>query len=268
VPSLLAAAESDDAAVRTSAMAALGQLARPEQAPQMLDAVLKAKKGPEREAAEKAVMFVCNRIEDPDKRADGLLAALAGRSADEQIVLLSTVGRVGGAPARKLIEAAMAGPDAKRREAAFRALCNWPDAGVAAKLADLVRTGADAEHRTAALRALIRVAALADKRSDADRLELLKKCLGMATRDEERLLVIRRARAVRTVETLRFVLPYLEQPAFAQEACATVVELAHHRNLREPNKAEFDPALDAVIRICKDPKLIDRAKRYKKGQTL
>ena len=89
----------------------------------------------------------------------------------------------------------------------------------------------------------------------------------MATRGAERNLVLRRCRAVRTMESLRFVAPYLNQPEFAQEACATVVELAHHRELRVPNKAEFDPLLDAVIRISKDADVIDRAKRYRKGQT-
>jgi hypothetical protein len=70
-----------------------------------------------------------------------------------------------------------------------------------------------------------------------------------------------------SIDTLRFVLPYLEKPEYAQEACATIVELAHHRKLREPNKAEFDKALDAVILLCKDTDLVTRAKRYKKGQT-
>ena len=79
--------------------------------------------------------------------------------------------------------------------------------------------------------------------------------------------MLKRVRAVRTIESLRFVAPYLDKPEFAQAACATVVELAHHRKLREPNKAEFDKALDAVIRISKDPGVVDRARRYKKGQT-
>jgi len=69
------------------------------------------------------------------------------------------------------------------------------------------------------------------------------------------------------MESLHFVLPYLDKAENAQEACATIVELAHRRELREPNKPEFDKALDAVIRLCKDPDLIDRAKRYRKGQT-
>ena len=48
-------------------------------------------------------------------------------------------------------------------------------------------------------------------------------------------------------------MPYLGQPQLAQEACASVVELAHHKELRVPHEAEFDKALDIVIRTSKDP---------------
>lgn len=267
IPALLTAAEDADPAVRTAGMAALGQLAGPEHVADMLKGVLKAKPGPEREAAEKAVMFVCNRIKDPDSRAEPLLAALAKRSEDNRAALLPTLGRVGGPAAMKIVEAAMADKSAARREAGFQALCLWPDASIAAKVLDLAQTAGDAEHRLLALRALIRVAPLPDQRPPAEKLDLMKKAMTLTTRDEERNLVLKRCSAIRTIESLRFVAPYMEQPAYAQTACATVVELAHHRELREPNKAEFDPALDAVIRICKDAQLIDRAKRYQKGQT-
>jgi hypothetical protein len=117
------------------------------------------------------------------------------------------------------------------------------------------------------LKALIRIAPLPDKRSDADRLALVKKVMSLCSNGTERLLVIERARAIRTVETLRFVVPYLKEAAYAQQACETVVELAHHRTLREPNKAEFDRALDQVIAISKDAVVVERANRYKKNQT-
>ncbi len=52
-----------------------------------------------------------------------------------------------------------------------------------------------------------------------------------------------------------------------QLACETIVELAHHRELREPNKSEFDPALDKVIKLSNDPVVVDRANRYKRGET-
>jgi len=253
--------------VRKAAMAVLGQLAAPEHVPDMLRGVLKAERGREREAAEKAVMFVCQRIKDTDKRADPLLAAFAQRSKSEKTVLLPTLGRIGGCKALKVVEAAIAEKNPKRHEAGVRALCNWPDASVVAKLIELSQTDAKASHRIQALRAMIRVAALRDGRSDVERLNLLKKAMTMATRDRERNLVLKRVRAIRTIESLRFVVPYLDNPTFAQGACATVVELAHHKGLREPNKAEFDEALDVVIHTSKDPKVVDRAKRYQKGQT-
>jgi HEAT repeat protein len=266
VTGILPAAEDADAKVRMAAMTTLAQLAGPERVADMVKGLLKAEPGPEREAAERAVMVVCDRNKDAAKRAEPLLAALTRLSEDDQTTLLPTLGRVGGPAARKVVDAAIADQNPNRREAGLRALCNWPDASAAPKLQELAESG-DAGQRIAVLRALIRVAALPDKRSDAERLNLLKKTMTMVTRDEERNLVIRRARAVRTIESLRFAVPYLDQPALAQAACGTVVELAHHRELREPNKAEFGKALDVVIRIGKDPGMVDRAKRYKKGQT-
>ena len=65
----------------------------------------------------------------------------------------------------------------------------------------------------------------------------------------------------------RFVEPYLNQPKFAQVACETVVELAHHKELRQPNKAEFNKALDKVVLLSKDPEVILRAKHYLKDET-
>ncbi|NMC21614.1 MAG: hypothetical protein GYA33_14485 [Thermogutta sp.] len=89
----------------------------------------------------------------------------------------------------------------------------------------------------------------------------------LAARDEERILVIRRAQAIRDVASLRYPVPFLDQPAYAQAAYETIVEPAHHRELRDANKAEFETALNAVIRISEDPVVVERAHRYKKGQT-
>ena len=104
-------------------------------------------------------------------------------------------------------------------------------------------------------------------RSDADRLETLQKAMQLCQRDEDRQKVLSRADAIRTIESLRFLIPYLETPALAEAASLSVVELAHHRNLREPNKDEVTKALDSVISVSKDPELVERAQRYKNGQT-
>ena len=91
--------------------------------------------------------------------------------------------------------------------------------------------------------------------------------MAMCTTDDQRNALVRRVRAIRTVGALRFVAPYLNQPTFAQAACETVVELAHHRVLREANKEEFHRALDKVIATSKDAVVVERANRYKRNQT-
>ncbi|HOA51097.1 MAG: HEAT repeat domain-containing protein [Thermogutta sp.] len=264
---LLEWAGSGDPARRAAAVAALGDLAGPEQLPQMVRLVLATPPGRDREAVEKAVMLVCARIPDPEQRDASLLAAMKSLNETERVTLLPTLGRVGGKSALAMIEAAIQSQDAARHEAGIRAIANWPDGSVAERLIELAQHDPHPAHRITCLRALIRVAPLATDRSDEEKLSLLKTAMSLCTRDEERLLVLQRAQAIRHVATLRYLMTFLDQPAYAEAACLSIVELAHHRDLREPNKAEFDKALDAVIRTSKDAVVVERANRYKKGQT-
>jgi HEAT repeat protein len=267
IPDMLAAAVAADSLVRAAAMAALGQLAGPEHVPGLVQGVLRAEAGREREAAEKAVMFVCSRIADGEQRAAPLLTAMGTMNESDRTAILPILGRVGGPAALQILEVAISDSDRDEHDAGVRALCNWPDASIASRLTELAQEDEHPEHRTKALRALIRIASLPDGRTDSEKLELLRTAMAACTRDAERNLVLQRASAIRTPETLRFVMPYLDQPACARQACQSVVELAHHRSLRESNKAEFERALDKVIQTSGDATLMDRANRYKKGQT-
>ena len=267
IPDLLAAAIGNDSAVRSAAMKALGQLGTPEHLPGMVNGVLKAEPGKEREAAEKALMFVCQRIVNVDERAVPLLAAIERLSKADQLSLLSTLGRVGGAGALTVIEGKISSSNTKEYELGVRAMCNWPNASIANRLLELIKAETRPELSSILLSALIRVAPLPDDRTPEARLELLRTVMKLCKKDSERNLVLKRAPAIRTVETLRYVLTFFDQPALAVQAHEAVVELAHHRNLREPNKAEFDAVLDQVLAASKNEIVRDRAQRYKNGQT-
>jgi hypothetical protein len=227
--------------------------------------VLKAEKGSEREAAEKAVALVCNRITDSAQRAVPLLAAIDKRNPSDRAVLLMTLGRVGGPAALEAIEAAIADPSL--HEVGLQAICVWPDASVAPRLIEIFESEKHPEDRAPVLATLIRIAPLPDGRKNEERLALLKKVLGMCTRTEDQNVLLRRAKAIYSVDALRLAVSYLDQPANAQAACETVVELAHRRDVRDANKAEFTSALDKVIAISKDPTLVERANAYKAGKT-
>ncbi len=267
VPGMLQAAKGADSQLRAAAITALGQLASTEHLPGLLATVLRAEPGKEREAAEKAVMFVCQRAGEADERCLPLLAAVEALPEADQLLLLSTLGRVGGQKSRERIEGMIASSEPGERELGIRALCNWPDASVAERLLALRASEPRKDLQASILGALIRIAPLPDDRTSEERLGLLKEVMELCSQDSDKKLVLRRAPAIRTIETLRFVVPYLDQPALAAQAQEAVVELAHHRNLREPNKEEFARVLDRVEAETKDEVVRDRAQRYKKGQT-
>ncbi len=267
IPALIEIATGKDAATRTAAMQSLGQLADPEHVPALVQAVLAAASEREREAAEKNLMFVCNRIEDKEKRADPLLAAMQELNSGDKITMLSTLGRVGGKSALGEIEKAIKSGNSATHLAGIRGISNWPDASVAAQLINLARTDKHPDHQRIARMSILRIAPLPDGRTDQEKLELLKTGMKLAANDNERNYGLKRAAPIRLVETLRFVLPYVDQPKYSKQACQSIVELAHDRQLRDDNKPEFDAALDQVIDTTKDAVLIDRATRYKKGQT-
>lgn len=266
-PRLIALVGEPADATSAAAVAALDRLAGPEHVSDLARLLLAAEEPAARESLERNIMFACQRIEEAHRQAEPLLAAMARATKEERLVLLSPLGRVGGPGALKVVESAIAWRTAEVREAGVRALCNWPDASVAPQLLKLAKTADDRGQRVRAVRALLRVSVLPDERSDAQRLALLRQSLALAERDDETRLALDRARAVRTVESLRFVVPYLRDPKFAETACTTVVELAHHRDLRAAHEAEFDKALDAVIATSKNAQLVARAEKYKKGQT-
>jgi HEAT repeat protein len=267
IPAIVGTALDDDPDARRAAMVALGQLAEADHISVMVQGVLKAEPGSEREAAEKAVMLACHRIPEPQEQVKPLLEAMDLASELERTILLSTLGRVGGPAALVVVEKAISDADTKQHEAGLQALCNWSDASIAFRLLELARTHKDDNHRRNALRALIRIAPLPDERSDQLRLDLLKTAMSMCREDSDRLQVLDRAKAVRAVETLGFIKPYLELPSYSEQASLSIVELAHHSGLRESNKAEFHAALDQVIDTSLDATVVDRARRYKKGET-
>jgi HEAT repeat protein len=259
---LLQEAKSDHPEVRSRAMAALANLAGPKDVAAMASAVLYAEKGAERDNAEKAVMLVCQQIPDAQQRAEPIINMLRESGLAERVALLPLLGRIGGSDARREIQHALNSGDAEWYEAGVRAICNWPDATVAEPLLELSEKADSATHRLWALRAFIRVIALPSDTPDAEKLAMLKQAMQRAERNDERNLVLERVSAVRTVEALRFLLPYLDQPSLGQTAGTSITELGRHKELRDPNKAEFIPALERVIASNKDQATLERARRY------
>jgi HEAT repeat protein len=265
VPALLKQAQDLDSLVRSRAMAALGQLAEAKDLPEMAPALLKTNQGKEREDAERAIVAVCARIANAAKRAEPVLVIYQSRGASDKAILLPLLGRLGERKVLEPIRAAIIANNPALRDAAVLSLCNWPDRSVNQDLLKLAEGASVADHRKLALRALVRVNSLPGEGSNGEKLVVLKKAMDLATTVEDRRMVLQGLAAVKDIETLRYVVTYLDNKDLVQQACRTVVDLGHSKTLRGPNQEEFNRALDRVIRLCRDQSLIERAQRYKQG---
>jgi HEAT repeat protein len=267
-PALLKATEDSDAGVRTASFAAMKGLASPAYFTMMVNALFKTPKN-EREQAELAIVAVSTRLANLDKRADMVLIFIEQNKRDHMVDVLPLLGRFGGPRASGVISEYLSSKDAAAHEAAVTGLCNWPDASANIQLLVLAKNGETDAEKLRAIQALIRVNTVLIDRTNEEKLEILytlKKTMELAKREQDRRAILEGLGNVRHIETLRYVVPYLDKPDYVQSACKGVVELAHSKMLREPNKAEFEKALDRVIAMCKDKGLVDRAKQYKEGR--
>jgi len=266
VPLCATAAIDADAAVRRSAMRALGKLGGPDEVPAMVQGFLKAAPGAERNDAEKALIAVCTENPGKAQAAESFLAVFKAAGDADRESLLSPLGRIGGKGALAIVDELLADP--AKRDFGIRVITRWPDATVADRLFELLAAAQTPAERDTILAALIRIAPVPEnKLNDKQKIELVQKILPLCQKDEERAKLVERVNAIRTVEAFRFVLPFLDDPKLSEPACKSVVELAHHQKLRDAHKDDFTKALDKVIATTKNPELVERATRYKEGKT-
>lgn len=212
-----------------------------------------------REQVERAVMRLC--------QGDGTPVA-ARLTPDNRAILLPCLGRIGGAASWEVLQKGIESNDPAERETAVKALCNWPNAERYAELLALAQDKTvSPAGRIAALRGTIRVVTLPPeelgvKLDDAERLDLLKRCFRLAERTDDRRLALDRAKSIRTLDALSFVMEYVEDPELANTALNSALELAHHDFLRKQHPAEFRAALEKILTATNNPNLLDRARKY------
>ena len=181
-------------------------------------------------------------------------------------MLLRVLGQIGGAKALGLIREAVADPDPRRRDSGHQALFNWPDSTVADDLANLAETAADRDLKNRAIQALARVVVLPGDRSDDAKLALLARAMKQADRNEDNGLILDRLRDVHIFPAVRFAAGFLDQPRLTSQACATIADLLHHEEIRNPNQDEANKIIDRVIATSKDKSLVERVKSFKSAK--
>lgn len=264
-------ARNADPAVYEGAVEGLRAICDPDETDlkRMFTLYLDVPAGPQRECVERAIAYICVKNPKPSERAS-ILLGLVDRHRDKdqnafQAAVLPVLGRLGTDAVYRRIQPLLNSPSPELSAAALRAFCNWPTAQYADALWEMATKSASKTDRSQALRAYIRVVTLPNKRPEGETLAMLKNAMKLADSNDTKEWVLTRAASVRTLATVDWVASYLDDPDLAQTACATIVALAHHRFLRQPNKARFDPILRKVEVTAKDKAIARLAEKARLG---
>jgi HEAT repeat protein len=255
IPALLAASRDSAEDVQIAAFEALGRLGRPEDLPDLAARLVEEMGNGPRDAAENAVVDVAARVEEREQRADAVLAALPGASGAIKASVIGVLGRIGGDRALAAIRGLWRDTDADVSEAAVRALSSWATAEVLDDLLEIARTAGDPAHAVLALRGTVRLVRLPSERSPAETFALLEQAMSLATRVEDRKLVLAGLAEVRHIDALMLADMCLGDEALRDEAAVTMLGIA-----RALAAEQREPALAAIEKV-RDVATSDRVRQ-------
>jgi HEAT repeat protein len=226
--SLLKAAEDADGGVRNEAIRALGELGPTSALAGVAAVLVKTADAGTRNETANALVNIANRDHDFDGRTEPILRALAASNGPAKFSLLSALGRIGGRNALQYMRAAVKDPDEKVRDAAIRALAEWPDASAAGDLLALAKTAATETHRVLALRGYIRVCSIRTDRPAADTAKMLIVGMETAKRPDEKRQALGGLAQVPHISALQAVVPCMADEALKEEAAVAAVYIGHY----------------------------------------
>ncbi len=224
---VLRAARSGNEDVRGAALDAAAALAQPQHVPELLTLLRTAANVRDRSAAGAAVAAVANRHRQDVSVAELVIETLRAPELDlpVRMTLLRVLGRVGGEAAQRIVVDTLDSDEDELREAAVRALGDWPsDEPAGATLAFVRRTEVTREY-VLALRAYVRMIGMAEHRPAAETVEMCEAALEAARRPDEEQLVLAQLGQVASAEALPALRRYLGNKTLGDEAAAAAVNV-------------------------------------------
>jgi HEAT repeat protein len=217
---LLSAAEDKEPAVAGEVFKAIRVIAKAEHVPALVKLLTSTKDAGVRGEVENAVVAAAATTETGKNPAEPLLAALPGAgSADVRASLLRVLGRIAHASALPVLVQSARDTDAGVKDAAIRALADWPTGEPAAVLFGIASdAGASPVHRVLALRGYVVMIPKQADATDDQILDNYAKAMQLAGRNEDKQLVLSKLGLIRHRRALEMARQWGADPALKQSA--------------------------------------------------
>ncbi|RPI90020.1 MAG: PBS lyase [Planctomycetaceae bacterium] len=222
---LLKAVDHSDAAVRTSALKALGEIVDLERLSVLVNQVVKPKNPEDVAVAQQALKTASVRMPDREACASQLAAALDRSSTTTKVSLLEILGAVGGTRALEAMGTAAKSSDAQLQDASSKLLGEWMTADAAPVLLDLSKSAPGEKYQVRALRGYIRIARQFVL-PEAQRVEMCQKALDAAKQPAEKKLVLDILKRYPSLEMLKLAIKTSEVPELKDDAKLAALAIA------------------------------------------
>lgn len=248
LPALLSYAGESDLEVSAAACDALARLGTDNELEGLVRLVLAGKT----RGAVAALQAVAARTQDKSAAAQKIIALTRTAAPQQLPPLLDILALLGGKEALTAISTAAAGSNPEVKDAAVRALANWPDF---AATQSLLVIAADPHttrvQQVLAVRAVARLVKSSDREPAPARVKAALDAMHLATRDGDKVLLLSALASVPDRTAGDAIKPFLSVPQYREDAGLAAVSLAEA--LSKTDK----PAAQDLARAVKDAAVSD-----------
>jgi HEAT repeat protein len=231
--------ENKDPAVASAAFRALAKTAQESDVPALVEALVNLHDRDVRPDAENAAAQGLARIPSAASRSALVRSALGrARTAASRRSLLGLLPGCADARALEALKTAVADPDPRIRDAAVRALADWPDAAAWDTLAGVCHEPGDETAHGLALGGLIRLALEASAHPDGALIERYRELVAGARTEAQLKLVLGALAGVAHPDALSLATGLLTRPEVRAEAQAAVRKIAEAIQGQYPEAAQ------------------------------
>jgi HEAT repeat protein len=190
-PALMTIVRSGAPALRLKAVQALEDVCTPADLRDLLALLFTIDDETAREEMQNTVASVALTITRPLARGDAAENLLAGEKDPRRVAdLLRVLGKIGDDTALPAMRRALADPNKDVADAAVRGLADWPDVSAKDDVFAIAAKSDNLTYKVLALRAFVRMVGLEPYREPEAATADLEKALSLATRPEEKKLVL------------------------------------------------------------------------------
>ena len=241
VPHLWKASGMSSSAIRLAALESLGSTVQEDDLDRLVSQVLDIPVQ-ERKAGVKALTSACRRAVDPDRHVSQIADQFSRASLELHTQMYDVLRSIGGPAALKHTISGAKDERDVIQDAATRVLGEWPTPDVAPELLGLATALDGEKYRIRAIRGYIRVIRQFGLPADK-RLEMARQAMKVATRNQEKVLVLHALLRFRNVDSMKMSIEYLETPGLEPTAAQVAIYISDQIT----DAAEIRRVMQAIV---------------------